>query len=147
MKPEYTHMEPKVWGFEVHICNQENLYCGKVMMLKQDHRCSIHYHVNKHETFYISSGYVLMETASKPYQDKIDQIWKLPTGFKITIPQHTIHRFSGIRNSNIFEISTFDDPNDSYRLTQSEYVENGSVEWGKEGKLLAGELINQLYGR
>jgi len=44
------HVE-KVWGSEDWIVNRE--YCGKVLNLNKGFRCSMHYHKNKDETFYV----------------------------------------------------------------------------------------------
>ena len=50
-------IHPKGWGRELWIANSE-LYCGKILELNEDKRCSIHYHKLKDETFYILSGNV-----------------------------------------------------------------------------------------
>ncbi len=42
----------KVWGSEEWIVNNST-YCGKILNIKKGYRSSIHYHKNKHETFYL----------------------------------------------------------------------------------------------
>ena len=49
----------KEWGKEQWIVNRD--YCGKKLILNKGFRCSMHYHKNKDETFYILTGKVLME--------------------------------------------------------------------------------------
>ncbi len=49
----------KEWGEERWIVNRD--YCGKLLILKKGFRCSLHYHKNKDETFYVNKGKVLME--------------------------------------------------------------------------------------
>jgi mannose-6-phosphate isomerase-like protein (cupin superfamily) len=132
MKPEKCRIVEKVWGEEVHICNILDLgfgYCGKVLRLKKDHQCSIHFHKTKHETFFIKNGRCLMEWGDT--HDTMSMFVFTP-GMVLTLEQKTFHRFSGIDPmTEIFEISTTDFPEDSYRLTESRYVENGSKEWNK----------------
>ncbi len=95
----------KEWGKEIWIVNRD--YCGKKLILNKGFRCSMHYHKNKDETFYISKGKVLMETNNKK------QIM-LP-GNSILIEPNTKHRFTGLEDSEIMEFSTHHEDSDSYR--------------------------------
>ena len=95
----------KVWGKELWIVNRD--YCGKKLTLKKGFRCSMHYHKNKDETFYILSGKVLMEA------DKKKQI--MQEGDSILIAPNTKHRFTGLEDSEIMEFSTHHEDEDSYR--------------------------------
>jgi len=103
----------KVWGHEEILISNE-LYAAKLMHLKRDYRCSIHRHRKKDETFYIMSGVVELEFNGKPRT--------METGDSIRIKPCDYHRFTGITDSVILEVSTADDPNDSYRHSQSEKV-------------------------
>jgi len=103
----------KVWGAESIIINCEK-YCGKVLHLKKNFRCSIHKHLLKQEHFHILSGTVLMQVGDKSYIMK--------RGDTIGIAQNTYHRFTGITDAEILEISTTHFEDDSYRITQSEKV-------------------------
>jgi hypothetical protein len=43
---ESTERIPKVWGEEIIIANHDTenyAYCGKILILKKDHMCSIHW--------------------------------------------------------------------------------------------------------
>ena len=51
-KPKFV---PKGWGWEKWIANSPE-YCGKLLFIKKNHRCSWHYHILKDETFYLQSG-------------------------------------------------------------------------------------------
>ena len=104
---------PKVWGSEEWIVNKD--YCGKKLVLKKGFRCSIHYHKNKDETFYILKGRVLMETDGKK------QIM-LP-GDSIHITPMLKHRFTGLEDSEIIEFSTHHEEEDSYRIEESGKVD------------------------
>lgn len=96
----------KVWGSEEWIVNTEE-YCGKILNLNKGFRCSMHYHKNKDETFYIIEGKVLLEHDGKMKILKTGDIQRIEPGQK--------HRFTGLKNSKIIEFSTYHEDSDSYR--------------------------------
>jgi len=96
---------PKVWGKEIWLANYD--YCGKLLILKKGFRCSMHYHKNKDETFYINKGKVLMETDGKKSIMLQGDSIRLTPGMK--------HRFTGLEDSEIIEFSTHHEDEDSYR--------------------------------
>ena len=96
----------KVWGKELWIANNDK-YCGKILTLKKGFRCSVHYHKNKHETFYILKGKVLMELGD---EKKI-----MNPGDIQVVEQNQKHRFTGLEDSEIIEFSTHHEESDSYR--------------------------------
>ena len=100
----------KVWGIEEIICNNE-LYCCKIMYLNEGYQCSLHYHKLKDETFYILDGIVELEHN--------DDVKTLSVGDSVRIKPNDKHRFSGIVDSKILEISTTDKVEDSYRILPS----------------------------
>ena len=104
---------PKVWGEERWLANED--YCGKLLILKNGYRCSLHYHKNKDETFYIIKGKILLELSGK----KII----MGPGASQRIKPNEVHRFSGLEDSEILEISTHHDENDSYRIELSGKME------------------------
>ena len=110
MKVEGIKCVEKVWGSEEWIVNTP-AYCGKFLQLKKGKRCSLHYHKNKDETFYILNGRVLMEIDNK------DNIMK--KGDVKHITPMTLHRFSGLECSVIIEFSTHHEESDSYRQEES----------------------------
>lgn len=95
----------KVWGHEEIIVNRD--YCGKKLILNKGYRCSMHYHKNKDETFYILSGKVLLEIGM---QKNI----MLPSDSMLIKPGQK-HRFTGLEDSEIIEFSTHHEDSDSYR--------------------------------
>ena len=100
----------KIWGKEVWMANTDR-YCGKLLYLKKGKRCSIHYHKDKDETFYIHQGIVFMELWSeRNYEERI-----MHQGDTLRIVPEVRHRFSGLEDSLIIEISTNHDEEDSYR--------------------------------
>ena len=96
----------KVWGEELWMANTE-LYCGKKLILMKGKRCSLHKHKNKDETFYIDKGKVLMEVG--------DETKVIEKGDVVRIKPNIKHRFSGLSDSVIIEISTHHEDSDSYR--------------------------------
>ena len=132
-------MEPiknvdKVWGHEEWIVNN-NLYCGKRLCLKKGKRCSLHYHKNKDETFYILKGTVLMEILTP---NKIENKTFYYPELKIMKEgdrQHIIpemqHRFSGLEDSVIIEFSTHHEDSDSYRIEKGGDVPKEVMEYYK----------------
>jgi quercetin dioxygenase-like cupin family protein len=95
----------KVWGSEEWIVNRD--YCGKILNLKKGFMCSIHYHKNKDETFYILEGKVGLEL------DGVKKIM-LPGDTQLVKPGEK-HRFVGLDDSKILEFSTHHEDLDSYR--------------------------------
>jgi mannose-6-phosphate isomerase-like protein (cupin superfamily) len=104
----------KVWGEEKWIINNE-LYCYKKLYLYEGYRCSLHYHKIKDETFVIEKGLVEMECG--------DICKKMSVGEQIRIKPNIYHRFTGITNSVIIEISTTHREEDSYRQTKSKKID------------------------
>ena len=115
---------PKKWGYEIWIENN-SLYCGKHLHVLPNKWCSVHYHKNKKETFYVIKGELLLQ-----YSDNLDlEYWQnnrshlivLKEGTSFTIDTLIAHRFTS--NTNIacdfIEISTHHDDDDSYRIIES----------------------------
>ncbi len=106
----------KEWGHEEWIVNLEGAgYCSKKLVLNEGYQCSIHYHKEKDEVFYINKGYVLIIVDGKEYLMK--------PGARIRIEPGTRHRFIGLTNAEIFEISTYHKEEDSYREEPSGKVD------------------------
>lgn len=103
----------KVWGSEEWLVNT-NKYCGKFLNLKKGYQCSMHYHKNKDETFYILKGKVLMEVNGEANVMIKNESARIYPNQK--------HRFTGIENSTILEISTPHEESDSYREIESRKV-------------------------
>ena len=108
----------KKWGKEIWIVNRD--YCGKKLILNKGFRCSMHFHKNKDETFYILTGKVLMEIGNKKHI-------MLP-GHSILIEPNTKHRFTGLEDSEIIEFSTHHKDSDSYRDELSGKVDLDKLE-------------------
>ncbi len=117
----------KEWGSEEIIAN--GIYCGKRMTLNKGYRCSIHYHAQKHETFFVEKGSMLVEIEEEPHKDRQNKELKklkplvMNKGDVLVIQPNTAHRFTGLDDNTVFfEFSTHDMPEDSIRITTSEKV-------------------------
>ena len=100
----------KVWGREEIYINTE-LYCYKKLFINKGYHTSDHYHLDKDETFLVESGLVELFTV-------VDSIGMGP-GCTARIKPGSHHQLVAIADSVIIEISTHDDPKDSYRITES----------------------------
>jgi mannose-6-phosphate isomerase-like protein (cupin superfamily) len=111
----------KVWGKEEIVVNI-NQYCLKFLHLRRGYQCSLHHHKIKDETFYISKGSVLMEYAFPNDPEIKEKV--MGVGDDIRIKPFMKHRFTGLEDSVIIEISTQHLDGDSYREPgqESRYV-------------------------
>ena len=109
----------KLWGEELIVVNNA-LYCGKMLkVLPNGYRSSIHYHVRKHETFFIFEGCLFLEIFKRE-SIILDEFVLLNKGQKREITPLTPHRFwSRHVPALVIEFSTHDLPNDSIRLEPS----------------------------
>ena len=105
-----TYKVPKVWGEEHWIVNRE--YCGKKMVLNKGFRCSLHFHKDKDEVFYVTKGRVFLELGDG---ERI-----MEPGDHHHVPPGVEHRFWGLEDSEIIEFSTHHEDDDSYRVPGQE---------------------------
>lgn len=100
----------KEWGEEKIICNEPE-YCSKYLHISPQKKCSLHYHNQKKETFFVVSGLVRLEWSD------FDEL--LIAGESRTIMPTTLHRFSSLRGATILEISTHHSDEDVVRIEPS----------------------------
>jgi len=118
IKPKFV---PKVWGNELWLANTDQ-YCGKLIVVKKGHYCSVHFHKLKHEHFFVLKGSVKLEYMDKPLVTL--EMWQkskrsmiLNEGDVVEILPYHLHRFTGLERTNqIIEISTTHFNSDSYRI-------------------------------
>jgi mannose-6-phosphate isomerase-like protein (cupin superfamily) len=106
----------KVWGSEEWIVNND-LYCGKILNLKRGYRGSIHYHEDKHETFYLLNGRVLIE-----FGEDLDERIMIQGDIQ-TLEPGMRHRFTPLEDSRIIEFSTHHEDEDTYRDSESGQID------------------------
>jgi len=112
-KKEKVEIVVKGWGKEIIFVNNEE-YCGKLLCFDKGKKFSMHYHLKKKETWYVSKGTFLLlwiETTNG-----IQYTEKLTVGDVVTNERGAPHQLIALEDSEVFEVSTkhFDD--DSYRI-------------------------------
>ena len=110
------HVE-KSWGYElIRVNNKEEDYCSKILFIEKGKATSMHYHLKKHETFYVREG-MLFITTIDPQTTDTNTIALLP-GECMEIPRGIAHQLSAPEDEEVEfdETSTFDEVEDSYRV-------------------------------
>ena len=103
-----TVHEGHKWGYEVWIENT-NDYCGKLLVLDNQIKGSLHYHKIKRETFVIMEGKVQLRVG--------DVMLVLEQYDKVFVERETLHQFQAIsEKAVIMEISTHHEDSDSYKI-------------------------------
>lgn len=108
----------KLWGYEL-IWATNDMYCGKLMVFANPGaKTSMHFHKNKDETWFINAGqFMLRYIDTKTGEQKEILIKEGDTWHNPPLQPHQIEALQP--NSIIFEVSTEDDSDDTYRLTTS----------------------------
>lgn len=104
---EQVTIVPKLWGYEKWLENNEK-YCCKILSLNKGYQCSLHYHKNKDETFLVTEGHIRLELGG--------EVIDMRPGSFVRVLPNMPHRFAGLENSLIIEISTHHEEDDSYRV-------------------------------
>jgi mannose-6-phosphate isomerase-like protein (cupin superfamily) len=114
----------KVWGME-QIYVATPLYTLKRMVLTPGYRCSIHHHEKKDETFLMERGIMKVMLFFGGLGSTHGLCRVLTPGDTIHIPPGVRHTFlNPYEEEAVFlEVSTHDDPEDSYRVTPSGLIE------------------------
>jgi len=105
----------KEWGHEVWMANnEEENYCGKILHLNKGHRCSMHFHAGKHESFYVLKGKALIrhiDTSTSELRET-----SLSEGECYEIDRFFPHQIEALEDLDIIESSTFHNDEDSHRV-------------------------------
>jgi mannose-6-phosphate isomerase-like protein (cupin superfamily) len=104
----------KGWGREVWIANNE-LYCGKILEIKQGKRCSLHYHKIKNESFYLRSGRLLVRVKENADSAVVEE-FEMKPGDCMDVPSGLVHQMEALEDSELYEFSTQHFDSDSRRL-------------------------------
>lgn len=105
---------PKGWGREVWIANGE-LYCGKILEIRQGKRCSLHFHKLKTESFYLRSGRLMVRVKESEDSEIIEE-FELEAGQCMDVPSGLVHQLVALEDVELYEFSTQHFDSDSYRL-------------------------------
>lgn len=113
-----VHIEPKGWGREVWIVNNE-LYCGKILELAKGRRCSLHFHELKTESFYLRAGKLLVRIKASPESAEIEE-FELNPGECMDIEPGLVHQMLALEDAELFEFSTQHFNSDSHRIEKGD---------------------------
>jgi mannose-6-phosphate isomerase-like protein (cupin superfamily) len=107
----------KNWGKEIILHNDSD-YCGKILRFKDGAKFSMHFHLKKHEIFFVIKGEFLfkfIDTDDATHHEK-----RIGKGSVIEINRGDPHQIIALTEGEILEISTqhFDD--DSYRIEKGD---------------------------
>ncbi len=104
---------PKGWGEELIIENNE-MYCGKLLIFKAGCKFSMHYHMIKDETWYVDKGeftYRWIDTETAEIHEQ-----HLKVGDIVRQRPGQPHQLEAKTEGTIFEVSTTHSDSDSYRV-------------------------------
>ena len=106
----------KSWGCEIcRVNNQEQDYCSKIISIKAGCSTSMHYHIQKHETFYVRVGALRVDTLDTSTAKTESHI--LNVGEVLEVERYLPHQLIAHNGPvEIDETSTFSDPSDSHRI-------------------------------
>jgi quercetin dioxygenase-like cupin family protein len=104
---------PKGWGEELIIENNE-LYCGKLLIFKAGCKFSMHYHMIKDETWYVDKGEFTYKWIDTETAETIEQYLK--PGDVVRQRPGQPHQLIALTDGVVFEISTQHFDSDSYRI-------------------------------
>ena len=108
---------PKGWGEELIIENNE-MYCGKLLIFKEGCKFSMHYHLRKDETWYVDKGefiYRWIDTETAETHEV-----KLKDGDVVRQRVGQPHQIMALTDGTIFEVSTQHFDEDSYRVIKGD---------------------------
>jgi len=108
---------PKGWGEELIIENNE-MYCGKLLIFKKGCRFSMHYHLIKDETWYVNKGEFIYRWIDTETADTIEQ--KLKVGDVVRQRVGQPHQLIALTDGEVFEVSTEHFDEDSYRVVKGD---------------------------
>ena len=98
------------WGYEIWIENT-NYYCGKLLVLMNQTKGSLHYHKIKRETFIVLQGTIQLRVG--------DSTLVLEKYDKVFVDKGTLHQFQAISATAVIqEISTHHEDSDSYKIEE-----------------------------
>jgi mannose-6-phosphate isomerase-like protein (cupin superfamily) len=104
---------PKGWGEEIVFVNNAE-YCGKILRFQASKRFSMHYHLDKKETWYVAKGRFLMHWIQPATGTLYSEY--LGPGDVITNERGEPHQVQALEASELFEVSTHHCDHDSFRI-------------------------------
>jgi mannose-6-phosphate isomerase-like protein (cupin superfamily) len=94
----------KPWGYEIWWARTDR-YVGKILHVRKGESLSLQYHNVKEETIRIQSGRLLFETRAAGEEGELRRL-ELGPGDVFHITPGTLHRMTGLEDTDILEVST-----------------------------------------
>jgi len=108
-----TEIVEKGWGKEIIFVNNDE-YCGKILSFEKGKKFSMHYHLKKKETWYVSKGsFILIWIETEKGTTHVEY---LNVGDVITNERGEPHQLIALEDADVFEVSTKHYDEDSYRM-------------------------------
>ena len=106
----------KRWGYERWFANhKEENYCGKELFINQNCHTSMHFHLNKHEVFYIIEGTLRLDLIDTKIGEEKTIFLNKEESYEVEQGQpHQLIAYQGA--VKIIEASTYHEDTDSYRV-------------------------------
>ena len=106
----------KEWGREIWMANNSSHdYCAKILQINQGYNTSLHFHLQKHETFYITKGQLQVDLICTIDGVKMTRILNKGDVLEIDVGQpHQLIAYDG--DVEFIEISTFHRDSDRLRI-------------------------------
>jgi mannose-6-phosphate isomerase-like protein (cupin superfamily) len=112
--PRKGDIYEKAWGYELWIANHK-MYCGKLLVFNKDKKFSMHYHLIKEESWYVSKGefeYRWIDTEAAEVKSTL-----IREGDVVDLVLGQPHQLRALtEGATIFEVSTRHYEEDSYRV-------------------------------
>jgi quercetin dioxygenase-like cupin family protein len=108
-----SEIVPKGWGKEIIFVNNPE-YCGKILCFEKGKKFSMHYHIQKKETWYVNKGKFILhwiETENGTFHTEY-----LEVGDVITNERGEPHQLEALEDAEVFEVSTRHYDEDSFRI-------------------------------
>jgi quercetin dioxygenase-like cupin family protein len=104
---------PKGWGKEIIFVNNDE-YCGKLLCFEKGKKFSMHYHIQKKETWYVSKGSFILIWIETQNGTTYSEYLKV--GDVITNKRGEPHQLVALEDAEVFEVSTKHYDEDSFRM-------------------------------
>jgi quercetin dioxygenase-like cupin family protein len=108
-----SEIVPKGWGKEIIFVNNPE-YCGKILCFNKGKKFSMHYHIQKKETWYVAKGKFLLHWIET--ENGVPHSEYLNVGDVITNERGEPHQVVALEDSELFEVSTRHYDEDSFRM-------------------------------
>ena len=107
----------KGWGKEIIFINNPE-YCGKILCFNKGKKFSMHYHVQKKETWYVAKGRFILNWIE--IENGTNYSEYLEVGDVITNERGEPHQLVALEDSEVFEVSTRHYDEDSFRICKGD---------------------------